>query len=76
MNDTQTSSRLTCYFSNTEDETLVNYVFYTIAAVVLMAVLGVDTTAVIVGVSGILVSFAFLISNAASSYLEVSFSER
>ena len=54
----------------------MNYVFYTIAAVVLMAVLGVDTTAVIVGVSGILVSFAFLISNAASSYLEVSFSER
>lgn len=53
------------------DETIVNVFFYICAAFVIMAVLGVDLEALIIGLGTVLVSFAFMIGPTSSNYLEV-----
>ncbi|KAL3903321.1 MAG: hypothetical protein SGARI_005432 [Bacillariaceae sp.] len=49
---------------------LVNVVFYVLSGFVILAALGVDINSLFLGLSGLLVSFAFMIGTASSKYLE------
>jgi hypothetical protein len=49
----------------------VNFAFYTVTFFILLGVMGVDTTALFIGLSGVLVSFAFMIGSASAKYVEV-----
>ena len=53
------------------DESIVNNIFYTIMFFAVLGVLGADLNALILALSGIIVSFAFMIGTASSKYLEV-----
>lgn len=52
------------------DERIVNVVFYVLVGFIILAALGVDINALFLGLSGLLVSFAFMIGTASSKYLE------
>ena len=51
----------------------MNFAFYTVAFFVILTVTGVDTNAMFIGLSGLLVSFAFMIGSASSKYVVRSF---
>lgn len=53
------------------DERIINVAFYTVCGFIILAALGVDIYALLMGLSGLLVSFAFMIGTASSKYLEV-----
>ena len=52
------------------DERIVNHVFYVIGFFIVLAILGVDVNTLFITITGLLVSFAFLIGTASSKYLE------
>jgi hypothetical protein len=64
-------SNLTHRFRGSADERIVNVGFYIVGFFCVMGVLGVDIGALIIALSGLVVSFAFMIGSASSKYLEV-----
>jgi hypothetical protein len=53
------------------DEQLINGFFYVVLFFISLGVLGVDTSSLIVALSGLIVAFAFMIGPASSKYFEV-----
>jgi hypothetical protein len=53
------------------DEQLVNSVFYIFLFFISLGILGVDTSSLLVALSGLIVAFAFMIGPASSKYFEV-----
>lgn len=51
-------------------ERIFNCIFYTIATIIIIAILGLDPMALFLSISSIIVAFAFMISNASSRWFE------
>ena len=65
------------YLTNTRqiaDESIVSVGFNIFLAFMILGLLGVDINALFIFLSGLLVSFAFMIGSASAKYLEVSLS--
>lgn len=51
-------------------EQILNWIFYTIVAIIIVTILGFDPLAMFLSLSSIIVGFAFMIGNASSRYFE------